>query len=423
MSQRYDQPGYRGYVLGILVLAYAFNFLDRYILIILQEPIRAEFSLSDTQLGLMTGFAFAMFYVTLGLPIARFADKGSRRLIISAAVALWSLMTAISGLAQNYAQLLAARIGVAVGEAGGSPPAHSMISDIFPQRSRATALAIYSIGINLGILLGYLAGGWINEFFGWRMAFFVVGVPGLLLALLVLLTVREPARGQVDGVREVADAPSLGETVRFLWSRRSFRYLSIAGGVQCLAGYGIDSWVSPYVIRSFGMGTGEVGTWMGLLAIPGAVGTFLGGWLCDRLRSRDVRWYLWAPAIAGLIMIPATTAVFLVGSGTMALALYAVPSALLTFYLAPSVAISHEIVSLRMRALSSAVLFFMLNFIGLGFGPLLIGAASDWFEPTLGEDSLRVALIIGSVAFNLGAAALFFLASRSLKEDLERPAT
>lgn len=416
----YSRPLYRGYVLGVLVLAYGFNFIDRYILIILQEPIRHEFSLSDTQLGLMTGFAFAMFYVTLGLPIARLADKSNRRTIISIAIALWSLMTAVSGLARNYAQLLTARIGVAVGEAGGSPPAHSIISDIFPLRFRATALAIYSMGINLGILGGYLAGGWINEYLGWRTAFFVVGLPGLAMALLVRLTVREPERGRMDAVAQVAEAPGLSDTVKYLWSRRSFRYLALAGGVQCLAGYGIDAWVSPYVIRSFGMGTGEVGTWMGLLAIPGALGTLLGGWLCDRLRARDVRWYMWAPAVAGMVMIPTTVAVFLVESGTLALALYAIPSMLLTFYLAPSIAVGHEIVSLRMRALCSAVLFFMLNFIGLGFGPLAIGAASDWLAPSLGDESLRVALIAGSITFNLGAAVLYLLAARTLEQDLAR---
>ena len=272
----YGRRGYRAYVLVLLVLAYAFNFIDRYILTILQEPIRAEFDLSDTQLGMLTGFAFAMFYVSFGLPIARYADKGNRRNVIAIAIAVWSLMTAISGAVMNFGQLLSARIGVAIGEAGGSPPAHSMISDVFPERSRATALAIYSTGIPLGVLMGYLLGGWINEYLGWRTAFLAVGLPGVALAVLIRLTVKEPARGRSEGRTDHGEVPDLAATIRFLWSRRSFRLLSLGAGVQCLAGYGIDMWVAPYIIRSFGMGTGELGTWMGLLGIFGLIGTFLG---------------------------------------------------------------------------------------------------------------------------------------------------
>ena len=198
LENPYASPSARKYALVVLTLVYTFNFIDRQLLSILQESIKVDLSLSDSQLGLLTGFAFAMFYVTAGIPIARFADRSNRRNIVAVSVGLWSAMTAVSGLVQNYGQLLAARIGVGVGEAGGSPPSHSIVSDIFPPEKRASALAFYSTGVNLGILFGFLFGGWLNEFFGWRVAFMVVGIPGVLLAILVRTTVREPIRGLME---------------------------------------------------------------------------------------------------------------------------------------------------------------------------------------------------------------------------------
>jgi len=419
LQKDYSNPIYRGYVLAVFVLAYSFNFIDRYIMIILQEPIKAEFSLSDTQLGLLTGFAFAMFYVVCGIPLARLADKGNRRSIVSIAVVTWSFMTAISGIVTSYSQLLAARIGVAVGEAGGSPPAHSIISDIFPKGSRATALGIYSIGINLGILFGYLLGGWINEYLGWRMAFIVIGIPGILVGLLVRMTIAEPVRGLSEGVQQVDDAPGLKETFRFLWSKRSFRLLALATGVQNLAGYGIDAWVPPYIMRTFDLGTAELGTWMGLMAgFLGGAGTLVGGWLCDKLGRRDLRWYMWLPALSILLTLPFLVATFLVTDVYLALCLYGLPTFLMAIYLAPCIAMSHSMVTLRMRALASAVLFFVLNFIGLGLGPVSLGMASDLLAPVYGQDALRIALIFGSVVFSMGAAALFFRASVFIREEV-----
>ena len=219
----YNSKSYRYYALGLLTLTYALNFVDRQILAILQEPIKAELGLSDSQLGLLTGFAFAVFYVVCGIPIARWADRGVRRSIIALAIAVWSVMTGLCGLAQNYVQLLLARIGVGVGEAGGSPPAHSMISDIFPPAERATALSTYSVGINIGIMVGFLMGGWLNEFFGWRVAFLAVCVPGLVMALVLRLTLAEPERGYSEGVatnESEVSAPSFTEVVVKLWSLR-----------------------------------------------------------------------------------------------------------------------------------------------------------------------------------------------------------
>lgn len=230
---------YRWYALAVLTMVYVFSFIDRQILVILQESIKADLELSDTQLGLLSGISFALFYVVLGIPIARYADRGNRRNIVAIALALWSTMTALSGAAQNFVHLLLARIGVAVGEAGGSPPSHSMISDMFPPQQRATALSIYSTGINFGILLGFVIGGWVNDWLGWRWVFVIIGVPGVAWALLVRLTLSEPTRGHAEKLTQVADAPPFKDTLLLLWSRKSFRHLSLAAGLHAFVGYGV----------------------------------------------------------------------------------------------------------------------------------------------------------------------------------------
>ena len=261
-----------GYGLFMLTLVYAFNFVDRQILVILQEPIKNDMGLSDTQLGLLSGFSFALVYITAGIPIAYWADRTNRRNIITASLAVWSGMTALSGLAQNYSQLLLARIGVGIGEAGGSPPAHSMISDYYPPERRATAMAIYTTGLHLGILMGFIVGGLISEFFGWRIAFFSVGIPGVLLAVVFYFTVKEPPRGQWDESVNMAHKPSLGETLKHLSSVRSFWYLALAAGATSFAGYGNGNFAPSFLIRNHGFSVGEVGV---VLAIFGGGGCML----------------------------------------------------------------------------------------------------------------------------------------------------
>ena len=305
-------PAVRNYALGVLVVVYTFNFIDRQILSILLEPIKQDLGLSDSALGMLTGFAFALFYATLGIPIARFADRSNRRNLIAWALAIWSAMTAVSGLAQNFWHLLLARIGVGVGEAGCSPPAHSMLADYFPTENRATALGIYSLGIPFGILFGFIAGGWLNEFFGWRVAFFIVGVPGLLLAILVRFTLREPPRGMAEGRVADEEQPTIMETFRFLWSKRSFRHMAVGGGLTAFVGYGVITWVPSFLIRSYGMSTGDVGTYLGLiLGIPGGIGIALGGYLADRYGARDTRWYLWIVSVALIASTPLFFGVYL----------------------------------------------------------------------------------------------------------------
>jgi MFS family permease len=327
-------------------------------------------------------------------------------------------MTALSGTAQNFWQLLLARIGVGVGEAGCSPPAHSMISDYFPAEKRATALGIYSLGIPFGILFGFIAGGWLNEFFGWRVAFFVVGIPGLLLAILVRFTLREPHRGMAEGKSDTGAQPSTMETFKFLWAKPSFRHLAFGAALTAFVGYGVVTWVPSFLIRSHGLTTGDAGTYLGLiLGIPGGIGIAMGGWMADRFGSRDTRWYLWVVTVALLIGVPFSFGVYLSESATLALLFLIVPVALGNFYQATTFSQTQGLVTLRMRSVAAAVLLFIINIIGLGAGPQAVGILSDVLSDSYGQESLRYSLLIFSFV-NIWAAFHYYMAGRYLKADL-----
>ncbi len=408
----------RHYALAILVVVYTFNFIDRQILSILLEPVKTELGLSDTAMGMLTGFAFAMFYATLGIPIARYADRSNRRNLIAAALGIWSFFTALSGLAANFWHLLIARIGVGVGEAGCSPPAHSMIADYYPAEQRATALGIYSLGIPFGIMFGLFAGGWINEYFGWRMAFFVVGLPGILLALVVRFSLQEPPRGMAEGRADTADQPGVKETMVYLWQKKSFRHMSFAAGLTAFVGYGFVVWAPAFLIRSYGMSTGEVGTWFGLiLGIPGGIGIALGGYLADRFGAKDTRWYLWTTAIALVACVPLNYVVYAADTAFVSLWAMVLPVLLGNFYQATTFSQTQGISSLRMRAVAAGILLFIINIIGLGLGPQLVGVISDLLFDQYGVESLRYALFICSLVYIWGAFH-YFMAGRYLKDDL-----
>lgn len=411
---------YRYYALGILTLVYVFNFIDRQILIILQESIKEDLSLSDTQLGLLSGISFAVFYVTCGIPIARWADKGNRRNIIALAIGIWSFMTAISGAAQNFLQLLAARIGVGVGEAGGSPPAHSIISDLFPPKQRATALSVYSMGINFGVLIGFVIGGYVNDLLGWRWVFVVVGLPGILMAFVVRYTLIEPPRGYSENVTHDPETPPFSEVFQLLWSRRSFRHLSLAAGLHAFVGYGVGQWIGSFFIRSYELSsTGEIGFWLGIISgTAGAAGTFFGGYMADKMGQNDKRWYVWIPAGATVAAIPFSLTVYLLDAYALALVVYTVPVFLGAMYLGPTLAMTHGIVSLRMRALASSILFFVLNLIGLGLGPLFTGMLSDYLAPEYGKDALRYALV-SVVLVYFWCGFHYLKAAKYINEDLQ----
>ena len=413
-----DDAHYRWTVLVILTLVYTFNFIDRQILVILQEPIKIELGLSDAQLGLLTGFSFALVYVTAGIPIAWLADRSNRRNIVAASLAFWSLMTALSGLVQNFAQLLAARLGVGIGEAGGSPPSHSMISDYFPPQNRGTALSFYSMGIYVGILFGYAAGGWIAENLGWRTAFFLVGIPGIAYALVVLWIVKEPRRGRWD---EGGSPPnsSFKQTWECLRQRPSFWWVSVGCAFSAFISYGNGNFMPSFLIRNHGMSLTEVGFALGLISgISGAIGTFLGGFLADKLAVRDVRWYLWIPMLGGLgSLLPAYYT--LLGDSKTLIILAIIPSQILsTLYLGPCIATCHNLVSPGMRAMASAILFFVLNMIGLGLGRLTVGLLSDSFAAPFGEENLRYAML---TTLTISLVGVFFLwqGAKSLRADLD----
>ena len=407
------------YALGILTIVYSINFIDRQLLSILQESIKADLMLSDAQLGLLTGFAFALFYTFAGLPIASLADRSNRRNIVAISLTIWSGMTAISGLAQNYWQLLAARVGVGIGEAGGSPPSHSMISDIFPPEKRASAIGFYSTGISIGILFGFLFGGWLNEFFGWRVAFFVVGIPGVLLALVLYLTVPEPIRGLAENRASTGDNPSMMTVFKVLLSRRSFLFMALGAAMNAFAGYSTANWVASFMIRTHQMPTGELGTWLALIiGVGGAIGVFGAGVIADKLGKTDKRWYMWVAVCACVISMPLQISTFWVDDPYTALMCMVIPSVLSNAYLGATIASVHGMVGLKMRAVSSALLFFILNMIGLGMGPTTVGLVSDLLVDQHGVDSLRYAMmyIIPTAMFMSGV--FYLVAARYVRDDL-----
>jgi len=414
---------YTHYVLGVLLVVYIFNFVDRQILAILAQSIKTDLGLSDTQIGALSGLAFGIFYATLGIPIARLADRHSRVSIISICLAIWSGMTALSGLAHNYWQLLVARIGVGIGEAGGSPPSHSLLADYFAANERSTALGIYAMGIPVGILFGNLAGGWINEFFGWRNAFLVVGIPGVLLAILVRLTVREPPRGHTEVVKQSLEPVPFSTVVRTMWSFRSFRQIAFGAGTQAFVGYGAIAWMPAFLIRTHDMSSGEAGTALGLIiGLAGGVGTVMSGWIGDRLSTRDVRWYMWVPAWGFLVAVPFSLGVFLIDDLWVILALYVVPAFTVQLYTGPTFGMTQSLAPLAMRASASALLLFITNIIGLVFGPTAVGFLSDVLQASMAmpdTESLRWALIVCGLVY-LVSFANFMLAARTLKEDLAR---
>ena len=411
----------RRYALGVLAVVYTFNFIDRQILAILLPSIKAEFGVGDGMLGFLAGTAFAIFYATLGLPIALLADRWNRRNLIALSLALWSGMTALSGVAANVGQLALARIGVGVGEAGCSPAAHSMISDYYPPEKRASAMGIFTLGISAGIMIAFLAGGWVAQNVGWRQAFLLVGLPGVLLSVLMWGTVREPPRGFSEGRTDVAERPSLQQVIRFLLARRSFLFISLGAGLASFGGYAVANLFPLYLIRSHAMTQAEVGLYLGLvLGIAGGLGFAGGGFFADRVGRRGQRVALNGVAVAmlfgWLFMFP----VFLSDSLSMVMTLFVVPAVFSNFYLASTFAQTQGLVPLRMRAVASALMLFILNIIGLGFGPWVTGVISDLLADRFGMESMRYALLaVCGTVYPLSALA-YRVAGRTIEADLAR---
>jgi len=406
---------YLNYVLVMLTLVYVFNFADRQILVILQESIKEEFQLSDTELGLLSGFIFAIFYVVLGIPIARYADNGNRRNIVAGSLGLWSIMTSISGFAGNFIQLLLARIGVGVGQAGESPAAHAMISDYFPLEKRSTALSIYSMGLYIGILIAFLMGGYLNQHYGWRTAFLVMGVPGIIFSLVFYVTVKEPKKGATD-VRESTSGKtySLNTALKLLFSNSIFLYLAIAIALHMFCIFALLNWTPSFLSRLHGMKNINIGVSLGLIfGVSGAIGTYVRKILTDRLGKRDKRHHLKVPAYSILISILFTAGALFFQNNYLTLFCLGVSAFLQSMYLGPFIAVAHSLVPSSMRAFNSAIVLFMLNLFGLGFGPLVVGIISDLLQPSLGIESLRWALSI-ILLVNIISAALFFGAAKKI---------
>jgi MFS family permease len=425
---------YRSYVVWLLFTVYVFNFVDRQILTILIEPIKKEFGFSDTQMGLLGGLAFAVLYSTLGIPIARWADRGNRVNIIGISLFVWSVFTVFTGFARNFWQLLFARVAVGVGEAGCSPPAYSLISDYFEPKRRATALSIYSMGIYGGVFVGFLVGGQVAQHFGWRAAFYVVGLPGVLLALLLKLTLREPPRGLSEASRVVHEPPHVREVLSTLWKKSSFRHLSMAAALHSFVGYGVGGFNSAFLMRSHGMSVAEVGNWLALItALGGVTGTYLGGRLADHYsnRKQDPRWQLWVPGISTLINVPFALLVYTLPGKYAVLGLMIPTIAIGAMYLGPTFAITQGLAGIRERALAGALLLFVINLIGLGLGPLLTGMLSDVFKGYHADGGMAEAMSVAEglrwslcvmICVNVWSAYHYMRSAHSLRADMETAA-
>jgi predicted MFS family arabinose efflux permease len=411
-------PG-RSIALLMLVVVYTFNFIDRQIVGILAVPIKADLGLTDAQLGLMGGLAFALFYTGLGIPVAMLADRVSRTWIITIALGLWSAFTAACGLAQNFWHLFLARLGVGIGEAGGVTPAYSLLMDYFPPGQRARAVSIYSFGIPIGSALGIVLGGVIASLIDWRWAFFAVGVAGILLAPVFRLLVKEPERGHYDQSTRNVPAPNLKTIMRTLAGKPSFWILSVGASCSSMMGYGLFFWMPSFIVRSHGLTLLEASLFFGaILLVGGMAGMWAGGWLGDRLGQLKRTRYVTIPALAFLISVPTYVLGVLTPTLTLAFLVLLVPVALGLVWVGPVMATVQQLVPPNMRATASAVFLFFNNLLGIGLGTWAIGALSDFLQMQYGEESLRYSIVAGT-GFYLLAAALFLLASRWLEQDWE----
>jgi MFS family permease len=410
---------YRYYVLAILVLVYTLNFLDRQVLGILVKPIKAELGLSDSQVGLMAGFAFVVLYATLGVPIAYLADRGSRRRIMTWALALWSAFTAVCGFTHNFIQFCLARVGVGIGEAGGVAPAYSMISDYFPKEQRARALSVYSLGIPIGSALGILAGGLIAQKINWRAAFMIVGCVGIVVAPIFRATVKDPKRGGWD-VKPVATAVP---AVRFMdvfdivSKKSSFWLLAFGSAASSVCGYGVAFWLPSFFMRSLHLSLVETSWYYAAIAlVGGGLGILGGGVMADRMGKLNRAAYPIIPAIAFMIALPCFFAAFHLSSPLAAFPLFLIPTGLNLMWLGPILTVVQHLVPGHMRTTASAMFLLINNLIGIGIGYYYFGAVSDALKPHYGDESLRYAIYSG-LGFYVIAAALFLIAARSLKKD------
>jgi MFS family permease len=412
---------YRAYVLALLIAVGIVGWVDRNLFGVLLQSIKVEFALSDTVLGLLGGVAFGVFYATLGLPVAWLADRYERRSLLAGALALWSAFTAALSLATGAVSLFVTRVAVGIGEAGGAPPSVSLVADYFPREQRAFALSLLYLYIPCGFVVGYLAGGWLAEHVGWRSACLVLGLPGVALAVLVRLTLREPPRGRSDEL-VTAPAPALLATLRFFLSRPALRHIPLGGAAHGAGAFAAAIWLPAYFTRTFEVSSTTAGAWLALAyGLGGGLGVLCGGFLADRIvaRMRDERWYaLWAVALL-LGSVPTTLALYLAASPWLAVAALLAWAFLGHAFLGPVAALLQNLAGPERRAVAAAFYLFLVNLVSMGLGPLAVGYLSDTFTATLGADALRYALLAIVTATTLLAALHFLLAARALQRDAE----
>jgi MFS family permease len=409
-------PGAR--VLAILLVAYIFNFIDRQIIGVLAVPIRAEFGLDDKALGLL-GVVFGLFYATIAIPIAWLADRRARVPIIAFSITLWSLFTAACGMVQSYGQLVVARMGVAFGEAGGIAPSYALIADLYPRERRARALAFFSLGIPIGSALGIFFGGSLTEFLTWRTAFLIVGLAGLPTALLVKLFVAEPARGKFDS-GEVRPAPPLPETARALAGNPSFWLLSFGAASGSILGYGLIFWLPSFFSRSFHLSQSQIALYYGsIVLIGGVAGTWLGGWIGDRVGPARPGAYALIPAVCFLMTAPAFAFGLFAPNLWVAWLLFTFGQMTALAWLGPVISAVQHIVAPSVRATASASFLFINNLIGIAFGIYFLGWLSDRMKLAHGDDSLQYSILYG-LGFYVLSALIYLAASARLKRDWHR---
>ncbi|SDS11668.1 spinster family MFS transporter [Bradyrhizobium canariense] len=407
----------RYYVLGLLTVIYALNFLDRTIFNVLIEPIKKEFTLSDTTMGLLAGFGFVLFYSLLGIPIARMADRLNRRNIVALAFAFWSAMTFLCGMASSVTTLALARIGVGIGESAGTPASQSLVADLYDKNERPRALGIYAIGTYLGVFLGYFLGGYVNQHYGWRTAFFSAGLPGMALAAVLWLTVSEPRRG----TRAETFAPEpIGPTLGFLASQQSFVIVLIGFCLTTYTNYATAAWIPPFLARVHHLSSAEIGTYAGTFkGLFGMAGTLVGGLVVAQISRRDDRWKLWAPAIMSGLAGPVFAVCMLTSDFKTMVAALAATSFLVGFHLGPIFAIAQTVARPSMRALASAIILLTATCFGQGIGPLAVGMINDALKNSYGADAVRYSLLSAAVTTTLGAL-LFVWAACFIREDIKR---
>ena len=412
-------PRRRWTFLAVLFLVSTSNYVDRNIIGVLLEPIKREFGVSDTMLGLLTGFSFAIFYATLGIPVARWADRGDRKIILTVSLAAWSVMTAFCGMAQSFVQLALARIGVGAGEAGALPPAQSLIADYYPPAERGKALGTFMMSSMAGYVLGVVVGGQIAQAYGWRAAFLTVGLPGLLLAVVTYLVLDEPRRQPRFAVAQASMEP-LRTSIKALMAKRSFVDITIAMVLYFLMAYGAFVFTVSYLIRTHGLSVGRASAIFGTVStVTAVIGSLVGGALADRLARRDITWLARLPGWVLILAFPAYELAFSAGSLAMTVVVLGIGGSLLTGAIPSMFAALHAVCGSARRAMSVAVIFFFANLIGTGLGPIITGRLSDYFAASVGPaEGLRYAMMIVMVTF-VPSGWFMLRASRNLARDQE----